>query len=99
MASELGITPGAYAKIERGETDVSITRLGQIADALGVKIGSLLQENHPVSIVEEAGNPYGFASKAELEQLAQMIRQINRELEKIRAEMSDKKKGKSRLSK
>ena len=31
IAEELGITPDAYAKIERGETDPSISRLYQVA--------------------------------------------------------------------
>ena len=32
MAGELGLTAGAFAKIERGETDPSITRVFQIEE-------------------------------------------------------------------
>ncbi|HMG67749.1 MAG TPA: helix-turn-helix transcriptional regulator, partial [Chitinophagaceae bacterium] len=38
VAQELGITPGAYYKIERGETDPSVGRLEQIAAILKVNI-------------------------------------------------------------
>jgi transcriptional regulator with XRE-family HTH domain len=38
MAAELEITAGAYAKIERGETDPSATRLLKIAEILEVDI-------------------------------------------------------------
>lgn len=44
MADKLEITAGAYAKIERGETDPSITRLFQIAGILKVDITSLIQD-------------------------------------------------------
>ncbi|MBV9988929.1 MAG: helix-turn-helix transcriptional regulator [Chitinophagaceae bacterium] len=98
MAAELGITPGAYAKIERGETDASISRLAQIAEILEVTMSSLFKEQFPGSTLEEQQNPYGFASKAEVEHLAQLIKQINRELERIRAEMNAGKKPRSKNS-
>ena len=44
MADKLGITAGAYAKIERGETDPSISRLFEIAEVLKVDIISLIQD-------------------------------------------------------
>lgn len=45
MADQLGVTPGAYAKIERGETDPSVTRLFQIAEILEVPIYDLLEDD------------------------------------------------------
>lgn len=36
MADELGITQGAYSKIENGETDLSLSKLDKIAEILGV---------------------------------------------------------------
>ena len=44
MADKLGITAGAYAKIERGETDPSISRLFEIAEVLNVDISNLIQD-------------------------------------------------------
>lgn len=37
MADELGLTVAAYSNIERGVTDISVTRLSQIASLLGIQ--------------------------------------------------------------
>jgi transcriptional regulator with XRE-family HTH domain len=44
MADHLGLTAGAYAKIERGETDPSISRLFEIAGILKSDIMHLIQD-------------------------------------------------------
>lgn len=38
MADLLGLSLTGYAKIERGETDMTISRLEQIAEVIGVKL-------------------------------------------------------------
>ena len=43
VAFELGISSTAYAKIERGETNLSFLRLLQIADVFKIDICDLLQ--------------------------------------------------------
>ncbi len=45
MADKLGLTVGGYAKIERGETDVNLSRLAQIAEAMDVDLAKLLELN------------------------------------------------------
>lgn len=94
MAGELGITAGAYAKIERGETDPSATRLLNIAEILEVDVIIFFQEPSHSNKVEEPPNQYGFASKTDIENLAQLIKQMNREIEKLKTEMATVKKGK-----
>ncbi len=42
LATMLGITQTAYSKIERNETDLTLPRLSQIADKLGVKEEDIL---------------------------------------------------------
>ena len=42
VANKLGITTHAYAKIERGETDVNFSRLQQIAEVMGIDLLQLL---------------------------------------------------------
>lgn len=42
MADELDLTVAAYSNIERGVTDITVTRLQQIATILGKEIGELL---------------------------------------------------------
>lgn len=41
MANKLGISVNGYAKIERGETDVALSRLKQIAKVLGIELVEL----------------------------------------------------------
>ena len=94
MAGELGITAGAYAKIERGETDPSITRLMRIAEILEVDIITFLKENPTHSKVEEPISPYGFASKADVEKLMQLIKQMSSEIEQLKADRVAPPKGK-----
>lgn len=43
MASFLGLSPNGYAKIERGETRLTVPRLEQIAEILGIDILELIQ--------------------------------------------------------
>ncbi len=99
MAAELGITAGAYAKIERGETDASFTRLVNIAEILGIALSGLLGEQQIVSKMEEPAGSYGFASKAEIEKLSQLIKSISHKIEKLETEMASIRKGKSKQSK
>jgi transcriptional regulator with XRE-family HTH domain len=42
VANKLGITTHAYAKIERGETDVNFSRLQQIAEVMEIDLLQLL---------------------------------------------------------
>jgi transcriptional regulator with XRE-family HTH domain len=44
MADKLAITAGAYAKIERGETDPSITRLFEIATILKTDVMNFIKD-------------------------------------------------------
>jgi transcriptional regulator with XRE-family HTH domain len=41
MAGRLGLSVNGYAKIERGETDVTLSRLKQIVDVLGIDLSEL----------------------------------------------------------
>jgi len=42
MAEKLGVSKNTYAKIERGETDVQLSRLEQIAEAFEMEFTELL---------------------------------------------------------
>lgn len=88
MAAELEITAGAYAKIERGETDPSATRLLKIAEILEVDITTFFKDNLPTPKLEDSGNPYGFATKYDVENLAQLIKQLNKEVEKLKLQVA-----------
>jgi transcriptional regulator with XRE-family HTH domain len=43
MAEELGISQSAYSKIERGETDITVSQLRKIAVVLGLTLLDLIE--------------------------------------------------------
>lgn len=45
MANKLGISTLAYAKIERGETDINLSRLQQIAEVMQINLTQLFGLN------------------------------------------------------
>jgi transcriptional regulator with XRE-family HTH domain len=92
MAAELDITAGAYAKIERGETDPSATRLIRIAEILEVDVAAFFKDAAQFSLTEDPLNPYGFATKQDVENLSQMLRQLSSELEKLKEKVGQRKK-------
>ncbi len=72
MADELDITVGAYSNIERGKAEVTITRLYKIADVLNVPVTDLLLTG---SIFENSPESYGYATKTDIENIKNMLRQ------------------------
>jgi transcriptional regulator with XRE-family HTH domain len=92
MADELGIEPGTYAKIERGETDVQVTRLFAIAKILKVNITEFFQDKRELSFFEDTFKDYGFATKHDVEQLAHSIQKLFLEFEKLKNKMEGVKK-------
>lgn len=88
MAHELDIEISTYSKIERGITDPSIGRLKQIADILNVSVTDLIQENGGNQKLDDRKEPYGFASKKEMEQLSENINTINIELVALRKDIN-----------
>ncbi|MDO4223785.1 MAG: helix-turn-helix transcriptional regulator [Acinetobacter sp.] len=62
MAEKLGMSKNGYAKIERGESDVSLTRLEQIANILNIDIADIVKsesKNLSLLIGNNHGN-YGY---------------------------------------
>jgi transcriptional regulator with XRE-family HTH domain len=54
IADELNLTVASYSNIERGVTDITITRLFEIAKILDVKIDYLLdlEQNHTTPTIQ-----------------------------------------------
>ena len=98
MATELEITAGAYAKIERGETDPSATRLIQIAEILGVEVAYFFQQpTFGSNTINETQANYGQqVSQNAIEQLKAMIELLRKDMEKMKAELAVLRKGKAK---
>ncbi|MES2329682.1 MAG: helix-turn-helix transcriptional regulator [Bacteroidota bacterium] len=80
IAAKLDITAGAFAKIERGETDASISRLYQIAAVLRVDIFALLIDNYKKKDVstDESG----------VTDLLAQVKQLSKDMQKVKTEMA-----------
>ena len=85
VADEIGITHGAYSKIERGESDPNTQRLEQIAKILKVSVTDFF-EDAATSFKEDSGK-YGYATKTEVENLGKLVNTILKEIEKLRDEL------------
>ena len=96
VADEIGITHGAYSKIERGESDPNTERLEQIAKILKVSISDFFEDSS--SFKEDTGK-YGYATKTEVENLGKLVNSILKEIEKLREEMPGKKQAAGKKSK
>lgn len=90
LAEELGITKSAFSKIERGETDANVSRLLRIAEILEVSVCDFFEDTRP-AVVSDQGNPYGYASKQDVEQLSKSIQSLIREIEKMKTQLPSPK--------
>lgn len=83
VASELNITTGAFAKIERGETDAPISKILKIAGILGVHVSELFKDLPKLSTNEPLPK-YGFATKSDILELVNMLESLKREIENLK---------------
>ena len=86
VAIDLGITPGAYSKIESGPTEISVKKLAAIAKVLEVDI-SYFSQKQTVSKVEEPNKAIGFATKSDIEELTGIINTLKQEIAGIKARL------------
>lgn len=80
MAEELKISVSAYSKIERGVTDPAIGRLAEIAKILEVDVTYFFNEKTEPTSVQDTGKLYGYATKAELEEVLKAIQTLKNEI-------------------
>ncbi len=88
MAAELNVTPSAYSKIERGITDPSISRLEQIAKILSVDITYFFHDTNEPLKMEDGSKLYGFATKSDIEELNNIIKQLKQEIAIVKKDIA-----------
>ncbi len=101
-AERLGIAVSSYAKIERGETDIHISRLVQIAEMMEIDLSQLIELNsRNVINVLENGINYGkllgigghdiFLTETqcahELEKAHLLLQERDREIENLKQQI------------
>jgi transcriptional regulator with XRE-family HTH domain len=80
VAEDLGMTKGAFSKIERGLTNIPVARLIEIAAVLKVDVGEFFEKENSKSKIEDHIPQYGFASKSDIEELVKMIQSLAKEV-------------------
>lgn len=91
VAEEIGMTHGNYGKIERGEIDISSTHLIQLAKTLKVSVGDLFETKIKVN-AKDSKVEYGYATKADLSEIAQALQNLTKVVEKLQEKDPPKKK-------
>lgn len=84
MADLLNLSTTAYGDIERGKTDLTLSRLAQIANVLGISPISLLSDEALPAQVVEVKSDEGI--NHELETLRLTLEKQQLELDKLRLE-------------
>ena len=95
IAADLDMSTSGYSKIERGENELSLTRLYQIATALDVKISQIL--NFDVKSVFNITSSYDFVGSGTInhyesdEYKKKYIIKLEEEIVQLKSELSMKK--------
>jgi len=85
MASKLGISQPAYAKIEKGSTKINIERLVDIAKVLDVEPQKLLEDSKTINQINN-DYAYGFVENLyqdNKETTQKLIRQLENENQRL----------------
>ena len=93
MADDLDLSLSGYAKLERGEIDITISRINQIASLLGIDVSQLL--NFDASQIFNLNNNklvQGVGTKANTvhyhtdEYLVKYVKVLEQEIERLKSE-------------
>lgn len=93
VAEDLGMTKGAFSKIERGLTNIPVTRLIEIAAVLKVDVGEFFEKETKKVKIEDHIPQYGFANKSDIEELVKMIQSLAKEVNVLKTAIDDLKSG------
>ena len=97
VADELGITHGAYSKIERGDSDSNTSRLLQIAEILDVSVTDFFED--AVEAFRDEMGKYGYATREEMTNLTKMVNALFDKIEKLTSEVLSIKRSDSQPKK
>ena len=97
MADQLEMSVSGYAKIERGETDLSISKLHKIAEILNVDIEQILKfDSNQIFSISYNNTVQGTGTKAHKvhfhadSHTDKYIKLLEAEVERLRAELAAK---------
>lgn len=99
VAEELGITKGAFSKIENGTTNVPLARLLQVAKVLEVDITEFFKDSKAVNKAEDPKLQYGFATKSDIEEMMKVIQSMLNDINELKASLTAQSKPAAKKSK
>ena len=85
VADELGITVAAYSNIERGITNITITRLFEIAEILKTTPAKLLE--YDTNNLSDSANIYFQGVSSQINFLNQQMNILRQEVTALKSEM------------
>lgn len=95
MAEKLGVSTNGYGKIERGETDINISRLEQVAKILEVDLRDIFNFDGKIifnysyssTTFNDNSNQYNSVNFFELERAHLLIEQKDKEITLLREQI------------
>lgn len=87
IANELNISPGAYSNIERGVTDITVTRLLEIAAILDVDIYDLMSPDAKFIADRSSAADYVKEARFEIRILFEQLNKCINEIEELKTEV------------
>ncbi len=103
MANELNISVAAYSNIERGVTDITITRLNQICQIFGLSMMDIIDpkqinygSDKDSPVYRTADQENNFLIRDEIAQLKMLIEKLQKDMNAIQKETSSKPKLKAK---
>ena len=93
VADELGITVAAYSNVERGITDVAVSRVFQIAEIFDVPVTRLIEDQEK-DLVREPSSTENYTSSLtqQVYMLIQQVQQLTTRLDRMEEELMILKK-------
>ena len=96
MANELSLSLSGYGRLERGEIDLTLSRLKRIADILNVNITELF-DFEPATVLQKNGGMQTAKTSHKLDEMQQLYREkyvamLEMELERLREENRELRK-------
>ena len=87
IGDHFSLGASGFSKVESGRGKLDVERLGEIAKALDVDIIEFFPKAKQGNKFEESQKSYGYASKADMDDLAFLIRQLKREITLLKKEV------------
>ncbi|MBI1835803.1 MAG: helix-turn-helix transcriptional regulator [Flavobacteriia bacterium] len=89
MADELGLTVASYSNIERGVTEITVSRLFEIAKILQLKVSSMLDFDSSYSEkIKEPSGEYFTDTNHQLKVIIEKLNKQQDEIEKLNSELN-----------